>query len=148
MYKRLTIDGFRGIKHLETEDFRQVNLVVGENNCGKTVLLECLFLLMGPTNTQLPLKINTLREFGVVDENTWSVFFNKLNINSDIKLSGELDKPGEERNLVIKCNYSGTQNHYSGDFTMQELSKTWSILQPTGNLTAECAEGRRGKING
>ncbi|MEA1893940.1 MAG: hypothetical protein U9N36_01810 [Euryarchaeota archaeon] len=27
---------------------------------------------------------------------------------------------------------------------MQELSKTWNILQPTGNLTAECAEGRRG----
>ncbi|MEA1895411.1 MAG: hypothetical protein U9N36_09480, partial [Euryarchaeota archaeon] len=26
---------------------------------------------------------------------------------------------------------------------MQELSRTWSILQPTGNLTAEYAERRR-----
>ncbi|MEA1895870.1 MAG: hypothetical protein U9N36_11900 [Euryarchaeota archaeon] len=50
--------------------------------------------------------------------------------------------------LVFLSNYSGTKNHYSGDFTMQELSKTRNILQPTGNLTAEYAEGRRGKING
>ncbi len=84
MYKNLIIDGFRGIKHLEVEDFRQVNLIVGENNCGKTALLECLFLLTGPTNPQLHLKINTLREFGIVDENTWSVFFNKLDINSTL----------------------------------------------------------------
>ena len=31
---------------------------------------------------------------------------------------------------------------------MQELSGTWSILQPTGNLTAEFAERRRDEING
>ena len=36
----------------------------------------------------------------------------------------------------------------SGDFTMQELSGTWGILQPTGNLTAEYAERRREEISG
>ena len=36
----------------------------------------------------------------------------------------------------------------SGDFTMQELSGTWGILQPTENLTAEYAERRREEISG
>ncbi|KAF5410154.1 MAG: hypothetical protein C5S47_07740 [Candidatus Methanogasteraceae archaeon] len=30
---------------------------------------------------------------------------------------------------------------------MQELSGTWNILQPTGNLTAEYAERLRVEIN-
>ncbi|MCD6146065.1 MAG: AAA family ATPase [Methanosarcinales archaeon] len=76
MYKKLTINGFRGIKHLEVDDFRQVNLFVGKNNCGKTTILESLFLLTGPTNPQLPLKINGFRDFNIIDENAWRVFFN------------------------------------------------------------------------
>jgi AAA15 family ATPase/GTPase len=55
MYKQITIEGLRGIKHLKIEDFGRVNLFVGKNNCGKTTLLEGIFLLTGPTNAQLPL---------------------------------------------------------------------------------------------
>ena len=134
MYKKLTINGFRGIKHLEVEDFRQVNLIVGKNNCGKTALLECLFLLTGPTNPQLPLKINALREFGIVDENTWSVFFNKLDINSDIKLSGELDNPREERNLVIKPSMkSATLSGTTTDKKLIDIKDSYSGLSPVTN---------------
>jgi len=42
-------------------DFQQVNLLVGENNCGKTSVLEALFLVTGVSNPQLPLTINQLR---------------------------------------------------------------------------------------
>ena len=55
------------------------------------------------------------------------------------------------RSLRVKGKYRVTTQvpkPLSGDFTMQELSGTWSILQPTGNLTAEYAERRRGGING
>ena len=102
MYKDITIQRFRGIKYLKIDDFRQVNLFVGKNNCGKTTILEGLFLLTGPTNAKLPLKINSFRNFNVIDENSWSLFFNNLDINSDIKLSGGLIKPQEKRLLIIK----------------------------------------------
>ncbi len=59
-----------------------------------------------------------------------SVFFTPGQVVSNLIVTTQVPKP------------------LSGDFTMQKLSGTWSILQPTGNLTAECAEGRRGKING
>ena len=103
-YTKLTIKGLRGIRDLEINDFRRVNLFVGANNCGKTTILESLFLLAGPTNPHLPLKINNFRNFYTTDENSWGVFFNKLDTSSNIKLSGELDKPKEVRNLLIKPN--------------------------------------------
>ena len=134
MYKKLTINGFRGIKHLEVEDFRQVNLFVGKNNCGKTTILESLFLLTGPTNPQLPLRINALRDFKIVDENSWSVFFNRLDINSDIKLSGELDKPREERNLVIKPNMkSATLSKTATDKELIDIRGSYTGLAPIMN---------------
>ena len=104
MYKQITIEGLRGIKHLKIEDFGQVNLFVGKNNCGKTTILESLFLLTGPTNAELPLRINRFRDFGIIDENSWRLIFNKLDVNSTIKISGELENPKEKRNLIIKPN--------------------------------------------
>jgi AAA15 family ATPase/GTPase len=104
MYKEVTIEDFRGIKHLTIEDFRQVNLFAGKNNCGKTTILEGLFLLTGPTNPALPLRINTFREIIKIDENSWRLIFNKLDENATIELSGELEKTKEKRNLRIKPN--------------------------------------------
>ena len=79
-----------------------MNLFVGKNNCGKTTILEGLFLLTGPTNAALPLSINRFRNFTTIDENSWRLIFNKLDINSDVKIAGELKEPKEKRNLIIK----------------------------------------------
>ena len=45
MLKELTIDGFRAFDHFELKELTRVNLVVGENNSGKTTLLEAVELL-------------------------------------------------------------------------------------------------------
>lgn len=42
---KLKIDRFRGIRDLEIENLTQVNLIVGDNNCGKTSMLEALQFL-------------------------------------------------------------------------------------------------------
>ena len=102
MYKKFTVENFRGIKFLKIEDFRQVNLFVGKNNCGKTSLLEALFLLTGPTNAELPLKINAFRGLTKIDEDSWKLIFNKLNVDANIKISGEFGK--ERRELEIRPN--------------------------------------------
>lgn len=118
MYKQITIENLRGIKHLKIEDFRQVNLLIGKNNCGKTTIIEAIFLLTGATNPQLPLKISAFRDINLIDENSWRLIFNKLDINSNVKISGELDKPKEKRNLIIKpktTSYAiGSKDSYSG----------------------------------
>ena len=66
MYKEITIEGLRGIKDLTIDDFGRVNVFVGKINCGKTTLLKGIFLLTGPTNAHLPLRINTFCLAGVL----------------------------------------------------------------------------------
>lgn len=102
MYKSVRIEGLRGIKYIEIKDFQNINLFVGKNNCGKTTLLESVFLLTGASNPQLPLNINAFRQYHIVNESTFRTFFNNFDVDSNIKIFGELVKPEEKRDLVIK----------------------------------------------
>jgi energy-coupling factor transporter ATP-binding protein EcfA2 len=45
MYERLRIQNFRGLRDLTLVGLRRVNLLVGENNCGKSSVLEALHVL-------------------------------------------------------------------------------------------------------
>ncbi|MDI1449950.1 ATP-binding protein [Polyangium sp. 6x1] len=48
MFQSIEIERFRGFSRLALSDLGRVNLVVGENNTGKTSLLEALTLLANP----------------------------------------------------------------------------------------------------
>ena len=43
MLNKLRIDGFRGIRDLEIDRLTQFNLIVGDNNCGKSYLMSLLW---------------------------------------------------------------------------------------------------------
>ncbi len=49
MITELTMENFRGFSSLELKDLKRVNVVVGQNNSGKTSLLEGILLLCEPT---------------------------------------------------------------------------------------------------
>lgn len=55
MLKSLQLTNFRGLEKLELKQLKRVNLIVGDNNTGKTSILEALYLLLG--------KPSQLREF-------------------------------------------------------------------------------------
>ena len=40
MLKRLTIGSYRGLRNLTMENLGQINIIIGENNSGKTSILE------------------------------------------------------------------------------------------------------------
>ena len=60
-FKTIEIKNFRGIDHLKIEDFSRVNIFLGQNSSGKSSVLECLLLLMGMSNPDLPQTINSIR---------------------------------------------------------------------------------------
>jgi ABC-type branched-subunit amino acid transport system ATPase component len=45
MLRTLVIDNFRAFEHLELSGLGRINLLVGKNNCGKTSVLEAIYLL-------------------------------------------------------------------------------------------------------
>jgi len=48
MFQSLSIERFRGFSKLDLDDLGRVNLIVGENNTGKTSLLEAIALVADP----------------------------------------------------------------------------------------------------
>ena len=78
--KNLKIEKFRGFDELEISNLGQINLIVGKNNCGKSSLLESIFLATGMSNPILPQSINTFR--GLNNSiNDLKYIFHKLEYN-------------------------------------------------------------------
>ena len=55
MLRKFSVRNFRCLRELDIEPLARVNLIVGENNVGKTALLEALFLHFKPATPEAPL---------------------------------------------------------------------------------------------
>lgn len=98
-YHDLTIENFRGIEKLKINDLKRANLLVGRNNCGKTSILEALFLLSGMSNPQLAVNIHTFRDLVLTEDEDFSFMFRDLDFGNLIVISATLDK--KKRKLTI-----------------------------------------------
>jgi predicted ATPase len=149
MYNQVAIEGLRGISHLELEDLKRVNLLVGKNNSGKTTVLEAIFLLTGPTNPELPLRINSFRDLHVIDENAWRILFHRFEPSARIDLRAGLSQPPQMRQLVITPSLSGDPESVVSQLAKTEVSgdgSSSSARAPTQdglNLEYTLIEGER-----
>ena len=101
MFKEINIKNFRAFKSFKLEDLKKLNLIIGENNCGKTNLLEAFYLCINPYNSLLPNRINNFRGFVLGKPDFWKSLFYKFNNDTDLVLSCKLI-PSLERTLKIK----------------------------------------------
>ncbi|MEN6553718.1 MAG: AAA family ATPase [Methanobacterium sp.] len=119
MFKKIYIENFRSIDKLEFDDLQQVNLIVGENNSGKSTLLESIFLLISPTNPRLYFNINAFRGIELFDLNALLLNFREMKEKNIIKLIGELD-PFQRRELTIKPYIESNPNFISDNQSLEE----------------------------
>lgn len=84
MFKDLHIENFRGIRNSQIEGFEKINVLFGRNNCGKSTILEALFLISGQSNPALPLTINSMRNFSSHREQDLNIDFFNLDSNNRI----------------------------------------------------------------
>ena len=99
----VSVDRFRGFKRLRLSPLDRFNLIIGRNNVGKTALLEAVFLLVGPTNPELPLRLSVLRgieQFRNEPEDLWGWLFYGKDISSEVVLRASI-RPGKSRTLRI-----------------------------------------------
>lgn len=96
MFRTITIENYRGIQKSVINGLSQINVFFGKNNCGKSSILEGIFLLTGQSNPLLPVSVNKTR--GLVEateENLLMEFYkaspnNKINIVEDGDVHREL----------------------------------------------------------
>jgi len=67
-FENLMIDGFRGLRNLQLKDLGLINVLVGENNSGKTSVLEALSIMCSPLEPLEWLGVVRRRDFGRLDE--------------------------------------------------------------------------------
>lgn len=99
MFENLKIEGYRGIAKTELSKFGRINLFFGKNNCGKSSILEALFLLTGPSNPTLPLLMNQIRGITKHTFQTMALEFHQPDIHNRIVIQSE---GNEARELTIQ----------------------------------------------
>jgi len=77
--KNLNIESFRGIRGLALDNLNHVNIIAGDNNSGKTSVLEALMLLRSPMDFQTTLRVARARDKGYPFNNA-SLYENFLNL--------------------------------------------------------------------
>ena len=114
---RLEITQFRGIQKLDISDFSNINLIVGDNNSGKTTFLEAITLLESPDNIK-----NMLLNASKRDSNN----------NSKFELFLEMFPKNQfnERSIHLKS----TINNYKNDLKIKGNINEIIILQISANI--------------
>ena len=104
-FKSIEIKNFRGIDHLKIDDFSRVNVMLGQNNSGKTTVLEAIAMLMSMSNPDIPQAINAIRArkpfSNFIDI---QYYFNNLDITTPPEVRAE-QTDGIFRHMKLELSY-------------------------------------------
>lgn len=120
----ISINSFRGICNLSVNDLSHVNLIVGDNNCGKTSILEALQLLRAPEDINNIFRVSRIRDAysGFSRMPIFDSFINMLQGDHSKALSVSCDYQNEN-NDCFKSSVSITGSVKRVMFDINELSQ-------------------------
>lgn len=138
--KTVNIISFRGIQNLSIENLGTINLIVGDNNCGKTSALEAIELLRTSGNLANLYKVARQREslsvFG-----TNSVYDSFICMfphdGSELKIGVE----GTCNSETILCQVSGRQERVLFDVKELDRSIVRQLEESSGELETDVFNG-------
>lgn len=114
----IEINNFRGIKQLAISDFSNINLIVGDNNSGKTTILEAIQLLF--TKPQLTAFKNVIDQRTILnsDNSSYTAFIKMFNVQLENNKM-EFDIYASTDKGIVEVQLSGTEKSISGEDTLQ-----------------------------
>lgn len=105
MFKNISIKNYKKINQLSLNELKQFNIFVGKNNVGKTSILEAIYVLINPSNPQLPFNTNIHRNIDIINTQFWKNIFYKFNESNRVSLAAKM-----QNELEVVVNISGNQN--------------------------------------
>ena len=94
MIEQIKVRNFRALRRLDIANCARLNLVAGRNNCGKTSLLEAIFLLLAAGDPAIVLNSNVVRLAGSempsdprpYRDTLWKMMFSDLDMSQQIEI--------------------------------------------------------------
>ena len=90
MLEKLEINNFRGIKKLNFDSFKNINIFTGKANVGKTSVLEAIYMILR-INAESMVTISDLRDIVGYDDIFESLFYD-YNLKNSIKLNATINQ--------------------------------------------------------
>lgn len=122
MFESIEIERFRGIKHSRIDGLRQINLFFGKNNCGKSSLLDAVFLISGLSNPKLPININLLRSYRKFELPDLALDFYSLDTTGPISIKAS-NKETRELQISLFESASGRIDFHGSDAEYEQRVK-------------------------
>ena len=165
MLESITVKNFKGIKTLEIEHLSKLTLIGGKNNCGKTSLMEAMFMQFDRMNPHITIRQSLARGVSVTPtepEFMWAPIFNEFNLSKKIAIESKFNGKRKALEIEINKNFkktipgnihsiNGIQNNAPTPVdaltlkffqASQEIEKSNLILEKTGfNLNIEHSNG-------
>ncbi|MBQ6134037.1 MAG: AAA family ATPase [Lachnospiraceae bacterium] len=140
-FKKLFVNRYRGIRALKIHELKGVNLVVGDNNCGKTSVLEALQLLRTSGNLANVYRVSRQRD-SIAVSNANSVFDNFLCMFPREK-NGELEisVSGICNDKKISFDLKGKKDRVMLDTKELSAKKLYAADIPSGEIEADVFDG-------
>ena len=129
MLTQLKIRNFRGFQDLTMDSLKAINLIAGENNTGKTSLLEAVFLLSAAGNPRLGINSIVLRGFEgekilpEAVETFWKQLFFGLDVGQSIEIKGNHTEHGS---LALKIS---SEQQTSADIPLDRAERVSATNQ-------------------
>ena len=138
-FKDIEIKNFRGIDHLKIEDFSRVNVFLGQNNSGKSTVLECLLLITGMSSPDLPQGLNNIRArkaFSGVNDIRY--MFNNLILERLPEITSTMSGDAK-RHLKLALSYvfneSDEASHQNGPLPISDTTAFVNTLEMLFDVT-------------
>lgn len=119
----IKIQNFRCFKDLEISGFKNVNLIGGKNNAGKTSLLEALLIYFYPHPSSI-IELKRIRKessdtIKKQPKDAWNNFFYNQNIENIINISGCFNN--EEKDISISVSQSLQSQIFEDDEDVKKI---------------------------
>jgi len=136
-YQELKIDGYRGLKNLHLKNLKQINILVGENNSGKTSVLEAIHLANNPLNPEILLSIADNKYDSLTEKEIDSLLWLFGYIDKDKRKPISIEGKINNKDFMLTFDFLG-KNHVTPNEEMNiDFIKTEEVID---NMLASLAE--------
>ena len=143
MINSLTIQDFRGIHALSMPTLNRINLIVGDNNCGKTSVLEAVLLLRNPSDLSNLYRVAKLRDAAVFSSGitlyeNFTYMFPQKEDHLSISVAAVCD------NVPVECTITGEKKQIlidASEMRKSPISRYNPPVSHSGEMEAESFNG-------